>query len=60
MEDNYMFISIQEQQAALDQGQIVVFLQPKINMATDNLCGAEALVRWYHPEKGIILPGKFL
>lgn len=45
---------------ALEEEQFVVYLQPKINLATDRPYGAEALVRWKHPEKGMISPADFI
>ncbi len=45
---------------ALEEGQFVPYFQPQYDFATGKLCGAEALVRWEHPEKGLIAPGKFL
>lgn len=49
-----------EAQKALDEEQFVVYLQPKTNIHTEEYYGAEALVRWIHPEKGVISPGKFI
>ncbi|SHJ20990.1 EAL domain-containing protein [Hespellia stercorisuis] len=49
-----------EMQTALDEKQFVVYLQPKFTVATDSICGAEALVRWKHPQKGLISPGVFV
>ncbi|HEX5585332.1 putative bifunctional diguanylate cyclase/phosphodiesterase [Gaiella sp.] len=45
---------------ALDEGDIVVHYQPKVEVATGQLVGAEALVRWDHPERGIVAPAEFL
>ena len=54
-------ISIQnEMQSALDEEQFVVYLQPKVRVTTEKICGAEALVRWVHPKRGMIPPGKFI
>ena len=49
-----------EMQAALDHKEFVMYLQPKYDLATEKLCGAEALVRWQHPIKGLRMPGDFL
>jgi EAL domain-containing protein (putative c-di-GMP-specific phosphodiesterase class I) len=38
----------------------VLYYQPKVNMRTGIVVGAEALLRWQHPEKGLLLPGAFL
>lgn len=45
---------------AIEEEQFVVYLQPKINLITDKSYGAEALVRWIHPEKGMISPAEFI
>ena len=45
---------------ALAQKQFVVYYQPQYNHSTGMLLGSEALVRWKHPEKGIISPGLFI
>ena len=44
----------------LANNEFQVYVQPKVNMRTDELEGAEALVRWYHPEKGLLPPGQFV
>jgi diguanylate cyclase (GGDEF)-like protein/PAS domain S-box-containing protein len=46
--------------AAIDAGELVVHYQPKIDLATGAVAGAEALVRWQHPEHGLLGPGEFL
>ncbi len=45
---------------ALDQGQFVLYYQPKVNMRTGRVIGAEALIRWQHPVKGLLAPAAFL
>jgi EAL domain-containing protein (putative c-di-GMP-specific phosphodiesterase class I) len=45
---------------ALDCGQFVLYFQPQIEIASGSLIGAEALIRWIHPEHGLILPGRFI
>ena len=45
---------------ALEHGQFDIYLQPKCRLDTGLVTGAEALVRWFHPEKGMLLPGKFI
>ncbi|MEG0377311.1 MAG: GGDEF domain-containing phosphodiesterase, partial [Eubacterium sp.] len=49
-----------EMEWALASGQFKVYLQPKHNMKTGKIIGAEALVRWDHPEKGIMAPYRFI
>lgn len=51
---------INEVNRAIDEEQFEVYLQPKINLATDRSYGAEALVRWNHPDRGMISPGEFI
>ncbi len=46
-------------QAILNQ-QFTLFYQPKISLTTNKITGMEALVRWVHPEKGLIPPDKFI
>ncbi|MGE5478648.1 MAG: EAL domain-containing protein [Bacteroidales bacterium] len=45
---------------ALRAGQFVLFYQPKVNMRHGTLVGAEALIRWNHPERGLLSPAAFL
>jgi len=45
---------------ALSQNEFVLYYQPKVNMRTGQLIGAEALIRWQHPERGLLLPMAFL
>lgn len=45
---------------AIDNGEVWVAYQPKLDIVTDKVCGAEALVRWTHPERGPISPDKFI
>ncbi|MDO5572934.1 MAG: EAL domain-containing protein [bacterium] len=49
-----------EMQKALDEEQFVVYLQPKFDLTVERACGAEALIRWLHPEKGLVSPGVFI
>lgn len=45
---------------ALEEKEFLVYLQPKFDLNTGRQVGAEALVRWMHPQKGLIYPGRFL
>jgi len=49
-----------ELRRALDEGEIVLHYQPKIHLGSGRLVGAEALVRWQHPERGLLTPPHFL
>ncbi len=51
---------LQEIEQALVNNEFCLYYQPKVNMATGNVFGAEALIRWIHPDKGIIPPIDFL
>ena len=44
----------------LADGEFELFYQPKVNMATGEITGMEALARWNHPERGLLPPGAFL
>ena len=46
--------------AAIRQGDLELFYQPKVDVATQRIAGAEALVRWRHPERGYIPPDVFI
>ena len=45
---------------ALDHHELVLLYQPKLNISTGDLVGAEALVRWQHPERGLVHPDEFI
>ena len=45
---------------AVEQGEFVLFYQPKVEIASRKITGAEALLRWRHPELGILSPDKFI
>ena len=45
---------------AMDQGELVLHYQPKVNIRTGDIVGAEALVRWHRPQHGIVMPGAFV
>lgn len=51
---------VTEMESALREEQFEVWLQPQFNHSTGAMIGAEALVRWRHPEKGLIPPGDFV
>lgn len=51
---------VREMNDALINNQFQIYLQPKYHLANNKIIGAEALVRWIHPEKGIIPPMEFI
>ncbi|MDX5362929.1 MAG: EAL domain-containing protein [Pseudazoarcus pumilus] len=44
----------------LEAGEFEMFYQPRVNMRSGRVCGVEALIRWNHPERGLLLPSAFL
>jgi diguanylate cyclase len=45
---------------ALEREELVLHYQPKVSLATGQICGLEALVRWQHPQRGLVPPSEFL
>ena len=52
--------SLENIRRALNAQEFVLYYQPKVNMRTGEIIGAEALIRWQHPERGLLSPGVFL
>ncbi|MBA6328997.1 EAL domain-containing protein [Colwellia sp. MB02u-6] len=52
--------SISHIRAALNKHEFVLYYQPKVNMSTGLVVGVEALIRWQHPVRGLVLPLDFL
>ena len=46
--------------AAVDKGELVVHFQPEVDLATGQTTRAEALLRWEHPDQGLLLPDSFI
>ena len=46
--------------SAIDEKQFQMYLQPKYSIAQNHIVGAEALVRWQHPDRGMIYPNEFI
>ena len=51
---------MQELRAAIIHDQLVLHYQPRLNLSTGEVAGFEALVRWQHPQRGLLPPGVFL
>ncbi|MCW2248331.1 diguanylate cyclase (GGDEF)-like protein [Azospirillum fermentarium] len=49
-----------ELRAALEQDQLCLFYQPIVSLAHNRIDGFEALIRWRHPERGLVPPGEFI
>ena len=49
-----------ELERAIDERELAVYYQPKVDLRTGNAIGVEALVRWEHPSLGLIMPGEFM
>jgi diguanylate cyclase (GGDEF)-like protein/PAS domain S-box-containing protein len=52
--------SLERMRQALASNEFVLFYQPKVNMRTRAFVGVEALIRWQHPQDGLLAPGQFL
>ena len=55
-----MHASLEQVRQALERQQLVLHYQPKVNMRSGEIIGVEALLRWDHPEQGLLLPDGFL
>lgn len=53
-------VLLSDVRTALDEDQFQVWFQPQFNYTNSTLIGAEALVRWQHPTRGLISPGEFI
>jgi EAL domain-containing protein (putative c-di-GMP-specific phosphodiesterase class I) len=49
-----------ELRRAIEQGELVLYYQPKVSLRASEVLGFEALVRWQHPEQGLLSPERFL
>ena len=54
------FVALGRVQEALDANEFRLFFQPKVDMRSGKVLGVEALLRWKHPEQGVIPPAQFL
>jgi len=49
-----------ELRRALDRGELVLYYQAQVNISTGDVDGVEALVRWQHPDRGLVFPDEFI
>ena len=49
-----------ELRKAISRGELINYYQPKIDLATGEIVGAEALMRWLHPQRGLVSPAEFM
>jgi diguanylate cyclase (GGDEF)-like protein/PAS domain S-box-containing protein len=54
------FVALGRVQEALDRNEFRLYFQPKVDMRQAKVLGVEALLRWRHPEQGVISPAQFL
>lgn len=53
-------VIVNNMNGSLERGEFIVYFQPKYDLLTETVVGAEALVRWIHPQLGFISPAKFV
>lgn len=58
--DTSRLMLLSDLRRALDTDQLEIYYQPKVNLQTGEAVGLEALLRWHHPEKGMVLPDDFV
>jgi diguanylate cyclase len=44
----------------MDRGELLLHYQPKVSLSTGDVCGVEALIRWQHPDRGLVPPDQFI
>ncbi len=49
-----------ELRSAIEHSKLLLHYQPKVDLSTNLVCGVEALVRWEHPERGLVAPEEFI
>ncbi len=60
MQMRSQFEGVQRLQQAYENQEFVLYYQPKVNMRSAAVVGAEALIRWQHPQRGVLAPAEFL
>jgi diguanylate cyclase (GGDEF)-like protein/PAS domain S-box-containing protein len=51
---------LEQMRTGLEQGEFVLFYQPKVDLSNGDVVGFEALIRWQHPQRGLLPPSEFL
>jgi diguanylate cyclase len=59
-EDPRRLVLVGELRHAIESHQLLLHYQPKVEVASGRVCGVEALVRWQHPERGLVPPNEFI
>jgi diguanylate cyclase (GGDEF)-like protein len=54
------FLIERDLKKALENGEFILYYQPKLNLSDKKITSAEALIRWYHPRRGMVPPAKFI
>lgn len=44
----------------IERGELLLYYQPQINVKSGQICGVESLIRWQHPERGLVAPDQFI
>lgn len=55
-----MLALVGELRGAMERGELVLYFQPQVSLATDEVLAAEALIRWLHPQRGLVPPDEFI
>lgn len=53
-------VMVGELRHAIEAGELAMYLQPKLDLRSQRICGAESLVRWRHPRRGLLGPAEFI
>src|ERR1017187_282791 len=58
--DSYQFFKSEMNERGIERQRLLLHYQPKINLATGAIIGVEALIRWHHPQRGLVPPAQFI
>jgi EAL domain-containing protein (putative c-di-GMP-specific phosphodiesterase class I) len=58
--EDQLSLSMEELATGIREGQILPYFQPRVSTQSGRVIGVEALARWWHPEKGMVMPGVFI